>query len=136
MTKEQHALHPKFQQQVVIFLLYIEWIGLAIILAATMIAIGQEVYIMFLQHEVLLKDILQMFIFLEIITMIGLYFSSGKLPIRYPIYIAIVAIARYISIGMKEMDGWMIVALSGAILILSLAVLAIRYGHVHMPYTE
>lgn len=133
---KEHSLHPKFQQQVVKFLVYIEWVGLAIILAATMIAIGQEVYIMFLQHEVLLKDILQMFIFLEIITMIGLYFSSGKLPIRYPIYIAIVAIARYISIGMKEMDGWMIIALSGAILILSLAVLAIRYGHVHMPYAE
>lgn len=135
MTKE-HSLHPKFQQQVVTFLIYIEWIGLAIILAATIIAIGQEVYIMFLQHEVLLKDILQLFIFLEIITMIGLYFSSGKLPIRYPIYIAIVAIARYISIGMKEMDGWMIVALSCAIFILSLAVLAIRYGHVYMPYAE
>lgn len=135
MTKE-HLLHPKFQQQVVTFLVYIEWIGLAIILAATIIAIGQEVYIMFLQHEVLLKDILQLFIFLEIITMIGLYFSSGKLPIRYPIYIAIVAIARYISIGMKEMDGWMIIALSCAIFILSLAVLAIRYGHVYMPYAE
>ncbi len=135
MTKE-HLLHPKFQQQVVTFLVYIEWIGLAIILAATIIAIGQEVYIMFLQHEVLLKDILQLFIFLEIITMIGLYFSSGKLPIRYPIYIAIVAIARYISIGMKEMDGWMIIALSCAIFILSLAVLAIRYGHIYMPYAE
>lgn len=135
MTRE-HSLHPKFQQQVVVFLLYIEWVGLAIILAATIIAIGQELYVMFLQHEVLLKDILQLFIFLEIITMIGLYFSSGKLPLRYPIYIAIVAIARYISIGMKEMDGWMIVALSCAILVLSLAVLAIRYGHTHMPYAE
>jgi len=98
MTKE-NSLHPKFQQQVVVFLHYIEWVGLAIILLATIVAIGQEVYGMIVQHEVLLKDILQLFIFLEIITMIGLYFSSGKLPIRYPIYIAMVAIARYISIG-------------------------------------
>jgi len=135
MTK-QNSLHPKFQQQVVVFLHYIEWVGLAIILLATIIAIGQEVYIMMVQREVLLKDILQLFIFLEIITMIGLYFSSGKLPIRYPIYIAMVAIARYISIGMKEMDGWMIVALSCSILILALAVLVIRYGHVNMPYSE
>jgi protein PsiE len=135
MTK-QNSLHPKFQEQVVVFLHYIEWVGLAIILLATIIAIGQEVYIMMVQREVLLKDILQLFIFLEIITMIGLYFSSGKLPIRYPIYIAMVAIARYISIGMKEMDGWMIVALSCSILILALAVLVIRYGHVNMPYSE
>ncbi len=135
MTKE-NSLHPKFQQQVVVFLHYIEWVGLAIILLATIVAIGQEVYGMIVQHEVLLKDILQLFIFLEIITMIGLYFSSGKLPIRYPIYIAMVAIARYISIGMKEMDGWMIVSLSCSILILALAVLVIRYGHVTMPYSE
>jgi protein PsiE len=135
MTKE-NSLHPKFQQQVVVFLHYIEWVGLAIILLATIVAIGQEVYGMIVQHEVLLKDILQLFIFLEIITMIGLYFSSGKLPIRYPIYIAMVAIARYISIGMKEMDGWMIIALSCSILILALAVLVIRYGHVTMPYSE
>jgi len=135
MTK-QNSLHPKFQQQVVVFLHYIEWVGLAIILLATIIAIGQEVHLMIVQNEVMLKDILQLFIFLEIITMIGLYFSSGKLPIRYPIYIAMVAIARYISIGMKEMDGWMIVALSCSILILALAVLVIRYGHVNMPYSE
>jgi protein PsiE len=135
MTKE-HSLHPKFQQQVVVLLHYIEWVGLAVILMATMVAIGQEVHTMLVQQEVLLKDILQLFIFLEIITMIGLYFSSGKLPIRYPIYIAMVAIARYISIGMKEMDGWMIISLSCSILILALAVLVIRYGHVNMPYSE
>jgi protein PsiE len=135
MTKE-HSLHPKSQQQVVVLLHYIEWIGLAIILMATVVAIGQEMYVMMVRQEVLLKDILQLFIFLEIITMIGLYFSSGKLPIRYPIYIAMVAIARYISIGMKEMDGWMIISLSCSILILALAVLVIRYGHVTMPYSE
>jgi|GEM_PF-4816701 len=37
---------------------------------------------------------------------------------------------------MKEMDGWMIVSLSCSILILALAVLVIRYGHVTMPYSE
>ncbi|MEW5792367.1 MAG: phosphate-starvation-inducible PsiE family protein [Pseudomonadota bacterium] len=37
--------------------------------------------------------------------MVGLYFQSVKLPIRYPFCIAMVAIARYITIGMKEMDG-------------------------------
>lgn len=135
MSKE-YSLHPQFQKQVVVLLHYIEWTGLAVILMATLMAIGQEVYVMMVQREVLLKDILQLFIFLEIITMIGLYFSSGKLPIRYPIYIAMVAISRYISIGMKEMDGWMIVALSCAIFILALAVLVIRYGHVKMPYNE
>ncbi len=114
----------------------LEWIGLLVITIATLIAIGQEIYLMLAQGRVLLPDILMLFIFLEILTMVGLYFTSGKLPLRYPIYIAIVAISRYISIGMKEMDGWMIISLSLAILILALAVLAIRYGHTRMPYEE
>jgi protein PsiE len=68
--------------------------------------------------------------------MVGLYFTSGKLPVRYPIYIAMVAIARFIIIGMKDMDGWNMVALSVAILVLAMAVLVIRYGHTRMPYDE
>ena len=77
----------------------------------------------------MLEDILLLFIFLEIITMVGLYFKSGKLPIRYPLYIAMVAIARYIIIGMKEMDIWTVVAMSVAILVLGLTVIVIRYGY-------
>ncbi len=67
----------------VVLLHYIEWVGLAVILMATMVAIGQEVHTMLVQQEVLLKDILQLFIFLEIITMIGLYFSLRwwRLPV-------------------------------------------------------
>lgn len=115
---------------------YIEWAGLFIITIATLIAIGQEVYSIFSNGKVQLEDILLLFIFLEILTMVSLYFSTGKLPLRYPIYIAIVAIARYITISMKEMDGLTILLLSSAMLILSLAVLSIRYGHLHMPYDE
>jgi protein PsiE len=91
---------------------------------------------MYLNRQVLLQDILMLFIFLEILTMVGLYLTSGKLPIRYPIYIAIVAIARYITIGMKQMDGWTIISLSAAIFILMLALLIFRYGQVRFPGGE
>jgi len=113
-----------------------EWFGLLIISVATLVAIGQETWSMILQRKVLLQDILLLFIYLEILTMAGLYFRSGKLPVRYPIYIAMVAIARYIIIGMKEMDGWTTAALALAILILGLSVIAIRYGHVRLPYPD
>ena len=113
-----------------------EWIGLLIISIATLVAIGQETWSMILQRKVLLQDILLLFIYLEILTMAGLYFRSGKLPVRYPIYIAMVAIARYIIIGMKEMDGWTTVALAMSILILGLSVIAIRFGHVRLPYPD
>jgi protein PsiE len=114
----------------------IEWVGLFVITLATIVAIGQEVWLMVSRGSVLLEDILLLFIFLEIITMVGLYFKSGKLPIRYPLYIAMVAIARYIIIGMKEMDAWIIVAMAAAILVLGITVLVIRYGHLRMPYND
>ena len=114
----------------------LENIGLVLITIATVVAIGQEVVLMFEQGKVLLPDILLLFIFLEILTMVGLYFQSGKLPVRYPIYIAMVAIARYIIIGMKQLDGWTILAFAAAILVLALAVVAIRYGHVRLPYGD
>jgi protein PsiE len=114
----------------------VEWAGLLVISVATVTAIGQEIWEMLVARKVLLQDILLLFIYLEILTMVGLYFKSGKLPLRYPIYIAMVAIARYIIIGMKQLDGWTILAFAGAILVLALAVVAIRYGHVRLPYGD
>lgn len=76
-----------------------------------MVAVGQEVGLMVQRGEVLLQDILLLFIYLEIFTMVGLYFSSGKLPVRYPVYIAMVAIARYIIIGLKDINSWTMLAL-------------------------
>jgi protein PsiE len=114
----------------------VEWAGLLVISVATVVAIGQEIWQMLLMRQVQLQDILLLFIFLEILTMVGLYFKSGKLPLRYPIYIAMVAIARYIIIGMKQLDGWTILAFAAAILVLALAVVAIRYGHVRLPYGD
>ncbi|MEO5573890.1 MAG: phosphate-starvation-inducible PsiE family protein [Gammaproteobacteria bacterium] len=117
-------------------LFIIEWAGLGLITLATIVAIGQEFAAIVVRREVLLQDILLLFIYLEIITMVALYLSSGKLPVRYPLYIAMVAIARYIIIGMKEIQGWNLVALSLAILVLAIAVLVIRYGHRHLAYDE
>lgn len=116
---------------------WVEWLGLIMIAGATLVAFGQEMVLMVNRREVMLHDILLFFIYLEILTMVGLYFQSGKLPIRYPLYIAMVAIARHITIvSMTEMDGWTMIGLSTAILVLALAVLVIRYGHIHLPYDE
>ncbi len=128
MTTKHRTPSPQLTQWVITILEYLEWLGLLIITLATVVAIGQEVYTMLMRLEVRLEDILLLFIFLEILTMVGLYFASGKLPIRYPLYIAIVAIARYITIGMKQMSGITIITLSSAILILVIAVFIIRYS--------
>lgn len=116
---------------------WVEWSVLILIAGATLVAIGQETVQMVSQRQVMLHNILLLFIFLEILTMVGLYFQSGKLPIRYPIYIAMVSIARYITINsMTDMDSGTMIGLSTALLVLALAVLVIRYGHIHLSYDE
>ncbi len=127
-----HA-ETKLDRAVALILRAIEGVGLALIVIGTVVAIGLETTRIVTVGIVSVKDILLLFIYLEIITMVGLYFASGKLPLRYTIYIAMVAIARYIILGMKEMTGWTIVALTGAILVLALATLIIRYGDARLP---
>jgi len=118
------------------FILFVERTGLVLITLATIIAIGQELHVIYVQVRVELHDILLLFIYLEILTMVALYFTSGKLPVRYPIYISIVAITRFIILGMKEMNALEIVYLAGAILLLTIASLVLRYGSLKLPYNQ
>ena len=112
----------------------VEHLGLLVIAIATVIAMASEVRLMWLAQGVTLADLLLMFIYLEVLTMVGLYYGTGKLPVRFPLYIGMVALARYLILDMKGMDGLRILAVTGAVLMLALAVLAIRYGHVRFPY--
>lgn len=114
----------------------VEFFGLLIIAFATTVAIYQEVMVMFAAQRVTLADLLLMFLYLEVLAMIGQYFRSGHIPVRYPIYIAMVALARYLILDIKELTEWRVLATAIAILLLTLAVLAIRYGHVRYPYRE
>ncbi|WP_303900884.1 phosphate-starvation-inducible protein PsiE [Thiohalomonas denitrificans] len=112
----------------------VEDIGLFIILLATIVAAGQEIWHMVVIGTVRLADLLLMFIYLEVVAMVASYWNSGQLPVRMPLYIGMVALARYLILDMKAMDGWRILAVAGAVLVLGLAVLVIRYGHVRFPY--
>lgn len=112
----------------------VEYAGLLVIGFATTVAMYQEVMIMIAAQKVMLTDLLMMFLFLEVLTMISHYFSSGQLPVRFPLYIAMVALARYLILDAKEITEWRMLAVSGSILLLTLAVLAVRYGHVRFPY--
>jgi protein PsiE len=112
----------------------IEYGGLFIITLATLIAGGQEVYRMILDAKVTLADLLLLFLYLEVIAMVAVYLESGKLPVRMPLYIAIVALARYLALDIKEMETLKIISVSIAIIIVAGAVLMIRYGQLRYPY--
>lgn len=117
-------------------LLVFESIGLIVIAAATIFAGYQEIMLMIHNGRVTMADLLLMFLYLEILAMVGLYFGSGKLPVRFPLYIAIVALARYLIVDVKEMDNMRLLSVAGSIVLVTLAVLVIRYGHIRYPYPE
>lgn len=112
----------------------VEDVGLMLILLATVVAGGIEVAAMVEARTVTLADLLLLFIYLEVVAMVQAYWQSGQLPVRMPMYIAMVALARYLILEMKGMDELRLLAVAGAILLLSLAVLLVRYGHFRFPY--
>lgn len=113
---------------------FIEHIGLLVITIATVFAMSSEVMAMVSNRTVTLTDLLLLFLYLEVVAMIQRYYTSGKLPVRFPLYIGIVALARYLILDMKAMNEWRMIAVTGAIMLLALAILLIRYGHVRFPY--
>ncbi|WP_297481932.1 phosphate-starvation-inducible PsiE family protein [uncultured Photobacterium sp.] len=114
----------------------LEAILLIAITLATVVAMANEFIHVFVNRHIQLTDILLMFIYLEILAMVQQFVAHGKIPVRYPLYIAIMAIARYITLGMKELDGTFIIWLSLAAFILAAATVLIRIGHHYWPYEE
>ena len=115
---------------------FIEYVGLTTITIATVAAGFGEVSAMISHQSVSLADLLLMFLYLEILAMVGVYFESGKLPVQFPIYIAIVALARYLVLDLKNLDQWHMLGVAASVLLLTLAVLSIRYGHVKLPFGD
>lgn len=68
--------------------------------------------------------------------MLNHYLGSGSLPVRYPLYIGIIALARYMVLEIPEIDAFRMFALSSSILLIAIAILVIRYGHVRYPYVD
>ncbi|MCL1115222.1 MULTISPECIES: phosphate-starvation-inducible protein PsiE [Shewanella] len=114
----------------------IEHLVLFIIALATLFAIGEEILHMIAIRTVELADLLLLFIYLEVLAMVVNYIESGKLPIRMPLYIAIVALARYLILDMKAMEDWRILAISISTILLACTVIVIRWGQLKMPYPK
>lgn len=117
-------------------LTWIQDIGLLIIAISTVIAMGFEISSMIALKNVTLADLLLLFIYLEVLAMVAIYLDSGKLPVRMPLYIAIVALARYMILDMKNLDTLRMLGLAGAALILAITILLIRFGHTQYPYKK
>ncbi|MDG1662419.1 MAG: phosphate-starvation-inducible PsiE family protein [Pseudomonadales bacterium] len=92
---------------------------LAVIGLLTVVASADAIFSIFMAREVTLPDLFLLFIYVEIIGMIGAFYSTNRIPVTLPIIIAITALCRLIVMQSKEMDALTLLAEAGAIFILS-----------------
>ena len=95
---------------------------LAVIGALTMVAAGLDIYQMVLvDMRIELADLFLLFIYAEIVGMVGAFYASKRIPVTLPIVIAITALCRLIVLNSKDADPWLLTAEAGAILVLAAA---------------
>lgn len=100
---------------------YSEKLLLAVIGALTMFAAGMDIYKMVVNMDVQLGDLFLLFIYAEIVGMVGAFYISNRIPVTLPIIIAMTALCRLIVLHSKEADPWMLIAEAGAIVLLGAA---------------
>jgi protein PsiE len=98
-----------------------EKVFLVLIAGFTVAAMFQEVMRLIDHHQIELKDLLLMFIYAEVLGMLAAFYSSSKIPITIPLFIAMTALSRLIILQGKEGDPSILLYESGAILMIAIA---------------
>ena len=100
---------------------------LGVIALLTIVATIQEIITIYMVGKVNLPDLLLLFIYTEVLGMIGVFYMSNKIPITLPLFIAMTALSRLIILQGKDMDPSALVYEASAILLIAIACLIIRY---------
>ena len=85
----------------------------------TVLAAANEVWGMWLLQNIELADLFLLFIYTEIVGMVGAYYISNRIPVTLPIIIAMTALCRLIILHSKDADPWILIAEAGAIVLLA-----------------
>ena len=107
----------------------LQLILMVIILISTVIAVGIEMNKMFLAKSVTLADLLLMFLYLEVLEMVRVFWDQQSISITLPLLIAITALARFIILQGKEMDPTALVYEAVAIVLIAGAIVILRLRH-------
>jgi protein PsiE len=102
---------------------------LIIILISTVVAVFLEIYNMYQLKTVTLADLLLMFLYLEVMAMVRVFWEQQSISITLPLLIAITALSRFIILQGKEMDPSALVYESSAILLIAIAIVVMRLRH-------
>jgi protein PsiE len=93
---------------------------LVIIGILTLAGAAEAIYQIYERRDVELQDLLLMFLYTEVLAMAGTYYESKRIPITFPIFIAITALSR-LAILQKEQEPIDLLYEAGAILMLAIA---------------
>ncbi|AUB81734.1 phosphate-starvation-inducible PsiE family protein [Candidatus Thiodictyon syntrophicum] len=107
---------------------YVEKAVLLLVGGLALLAIGQLVMGVVGNGQVKLEDVLLIFIFLEIMAMANVYFIRHSVPFTYPMFIAVTALSRLIVLQGKNVAMENLLFEGGAILLVSVAILVIRFS--------
>ena len=105
----------------------IQLVALVIILVSTVIAFGQEMYQMILVQRVTLADLLLLFLYLEVLAMVRVFWESQSIQITLPLFIDITALARFIILQGKSLNPEILLYEAGAIVLIALAIVILRF---------
>ena len=105
---------------------------LVVIAFLTTYAVVVEIFVVVSERAVKLTDLLLLFIYAEVLGMVAAFYKFRKIPITVPIFIAITALCRLIILQGKGINTIDLLYESGAILLLALAALAIRWNLVNL----
>ena len=109
---------------------FIEKAVIAIILVATITAIMFEIMRMIEVQYVELADLLLLFIYVEVIGMVRVYYVSNRVRMTYPLFIAITALSRLIILQCKDSNPELLLYEAGAIVLVAIAVIILRLRYV------
>lgn len=107
------------------------YVALFLIGLVVMWGAGTEFIGILLKGKTALKDILMLFIYLELLAMIGIYFKTHRLPVQFLIYIAITALSRHLVVDVQAVSDtfhlWLLVTITVSIFILSIAIVLLTW---------
>lgn len=101
-------------------------VALFVIGATIVWSAGSDYLIMIRAGRAALNDILLLFIYLELGTIVGIYFKTDRLPVLFLLYVAITALTRFLAVDVKDLSIESVLAVTGSILLLTLAALVVQ----------
>jgi protein PsiE len=113
-------------------IVWIEKAILVLIAGFTVYAVALEMLTILVARSVKLTDLLLLFIYAEVLGMVAGFYKNRRIPITIPIFIAITALCRLIILQGKEINAINLIYESGAVLLLALAALVIRWNLVKL----